>query len=96
MKDQQLKSLVLDYLGKSGHGSSLNDYLGWFRKKTLPAAIEAAGYWEHATIHPHQRRVGKKKIDQASLVLQAVGVLSRTARARRTLARISSGKACQW
>ncbi len=31
-----------------------------------------------------------------SVVLQAIGVLSRTARARRTLARISSGIACQW
>jgi len=63
-----LADLVREYLGRKGSGPRLDAYLDTFRKCSLAEAIERAGYVGE-NVHPHQRRLGRKKLAQAAKAL---------------------------
>lgn len=67
--DDHLAELVQAYLANQGHGPLLDDYLASFTQRSLPEAIEHAGFRFDGKVHGHQRLVGKEKLRQASQAL---------------------------
>jgi hypothetical protein len=53
--------MVREYLSPGGSGPGLDAYLETFRGRSLAQAIERAGY-HGEYVHPHQRRLGKRKL----------------------------------
>ena len=67
-KGDSLADLVRRYPAAGGAGPRLDDYLNSFRTCSLAEEIERAGF-NGENVHPHQRRLGRKKLAQAAKAL---------------------------